>query len=140
MRSFWLGLLFRQIWAFLLVFISYNPSGLSYFHWVGNALPNITPLMIFLGLTLAVGWVLYIRFTLQSLRIWGVALLLVFFSSFVWLLLDWNLINANSSSSISYIALVVISVVLGIGMYWGHIQRRISGQLAIGSSPDEHHH
>jgi len=68
------------------------------------------------------------------------AFLLVFLASFIWLLLDWGMIDANSSSSLTYIMMIVISVILGIGIYWGHIQRKLSGQFSIGSTPDDVHH
>jgi hypothetical protein len=60
--------------ACALVFASYNPAGLSHYHWAISNLPDITPFMAFSGLVLLISWVTYIRATLRSLGIIGITL------------------------------------------------------------------
>ncbi len=125
----WDGILIRFVIALFLVFISYNPSGYSYFHWVKNTLPDYTPMMILAGVVLLILWVIFLRATLRSLGLIGLILTFAFFGALVWLLVDWKLVPVDNVEAISYIVLAVLSGVLAIGMSWSHIRRRISGQV-----------
>ncbi|MCP4409729.1 MAG: hypothetical protein GY807_18690 [Gammaproteobacteria bacterium] len=127
----WDGILIRFVTALFLVFLSYNPSGYSYFHWVRNALPDYTPLMIFAGVVLLILWVIFLRATLRSLGLIGLILTFAFFGTLVWLLVDWKLVPVDNVEAVSYIVLAVLSAVLAIGMSWSHIRRRITGQVDV---------
>lgn len=127
----WDGILIRFVTALFLVFLSYNPSGYSYFHWVRNTLPDYTPLMIFAGVVLLILWVIFLRATLRSLGLIGLTLTFAFFGTLVWLLVDWKLVPVDNVEAVSYIVLAVLSAVLAIGMSWSHIRRRITGQVDV---------
>jgi hypothetical protein len=127
----WRGFLRRFVVALLLVFASYNPSGISYFHWIPKVSSNYNVLAIFIGIVLLIGWVVYLRATFRSLGVFGLILAAAFFGSLLWLIIDWGLISGDDDIVISYILLILLSGILAVGMSWSHIRRRISGQADV---------
>ena len=92
---------------------------------------EITPLKVFAGIVLLIGWVIYIRATIRSLGIIGLILALGFFGTLLWMIVDWGLIPADSIRAITYITQVIMCGVLAVGMSWSHIRRRMSGQVDV---------
>ncbi|MGB5306805.1 MAG: DUF6524 family protein [Gammaproteobacteria bacterium] len=131
----WSGYLLRFLAASVLVFSTYNPGNYSYYHWVKhwveNKFPDIDPLLIFAGVVLLIGWTIFLRATGRSLGVFGLVLAFAFFGTFIWMLVNWNWIPADSTTAISYIVEVVISGVLATGVSWSHIRRRITGQIDV---------
>jgi hypothetical protein len=127
----WSGYLLRLLVAVVLVFATYNPEEYSYYHWVKSTLPEIDPLMIFAGVVLLIGWIIFLRATGRSLGAFGMFLALAFFGTFVWLLIDLDWIPTDSLRAKSYIVLVVLAGVLATGVSWSHIRRRITGQIDV---------
>ena len=127
----WQGILLRFLFAAILVFCTYNPDGYSYFDWALMQLPEITPLKVFAGIVLLIGWVIYIRATIRSLGIVGLVLALGFFATLLWMIVDWGLVPADSVRAITYLTEVVMSGILAVGMSWSHIRRRLSGQADV---------
>lgn len=124
------GLLVRFIVALCLVFATFNPSGYSYYHWVVNRGDTSLPLLILAGVALLIVWVIFLRATLRSLGPIGIVLAVALFGCLVWLAVDFQLLSVTSQLFV-YILLVVLAAVLGIGMSWSHIRRRLSGQADI---------
>ena len=118
--------LMRFAFALALVFLTYNPSGYS---WVGWLMAD-TPLVykVASGLVLAIGWVIYLRATWNSLGRLGTILAGAFFAVIIWLLVQWGLVSLDSGVAIQWIGLLVLSGVLAVGMSWSHVRRRMSGQ------------
>jgi len=127
----WAGIGFRFLIALVIVFASYNPSGYSFIDWVLNTDSGNIIFKLFVGVVLVIGWAIYIRATRRSLGMIGVVLAIAFFSISLWLLIDLNIIPANSVSAVSYIILFIIACLLATGMCWSHIRRRISGQIDV---------
>lgn len=128
--------LLRLAAAMLLVFATYNPTGYSWFHWISNATDRFDPLILFSGVVLLIGWVIYLRSTARSLGIVGVVLALAFVVSLIWVLVDYGLLSLNDATFFHYIVLFVISLVLATGMSWSHIRRRMTGQLDVDDVED----
>jgi hypothetical protein len=122
------GFFIRLVAALLLVFLSYNPSGISWFHWVRADLPGITPLVALSGIALLIGWTIYIRATLRSLGTLGLILAFAFFGALLWLVIDAGIVPADSVEAITWIVLVLLSLVLAVGISWSHVRRRLTGQ------------
>lgn len=119
----------RFLFALILVLCTYNPS-YSFTHWLLNAFPNnITPYIAIAGLLLTIGWVIYIRATILSLGVLGITLAAALFASFVWLFIYLGLLDLDSVSIFSWLVLVMLSILLGLGMSWSHIRRKLSGQV-----------
>lgn len=127
----WSGIGLRFLFALILVFATYNPEEYSYFHWGIQNISENSALKVFVGIVLLIGWVIYIRATLRSLGPVGLILALGFFGTLIWLLIDYNIISADSAKVITYLVLIVASAILTTGMSWTHIRRRMSGQLDV---------
>lgn len=123
--------LVRLVAAICLVFASYNPSGYSWYHWISNAADWQDPLMLFAGIVLLIGWVIYLRATARSLGIIGIILALAFVASLIWVLVDFGLLSVDNPKFFQYIVLFVLSLILATGMSWSHIRRKMTGQLDV---------
>lgn len=115
--------------AALLVFLSYNPAGLSYYHWAIIKIPSITPVMAFAGLILIIGWAVFIRATLRSLGFLGIALAIAFFATVFWMIIDWGIVAADNIQAVTYMIQTILCFIMAIGMSWSHLRRRMSGQV-----------
>ena len=123
------GFLLRFMFALLLMLLTYNPSGYSYSHWLQNSFSNFGPLLGIAGISLVIGWVIYLRATLRSLGLIGLILAALFFSAIIWLLIDWGLLGLNNVTAMSWVILILISAILAVGISWSHFRRKISGQV-----------
>lgn len=132
--------LLRLVFALVLVYASYNPSGYSFFHWAKEALLGdalaISPPFAMSAVVLAIGWTIYLRATLNALGGLGLMLALAFFSILVWWLIDIGLIGLDSISVMTYIVLFIFSAILATGMSWSHLRRRMSGQIDVDDVED----
>ena len=123
--------LIRLVAAAFLVFASYNPSGYSWFHWIKAAQDQLDPVILFCGIVLLIGWVIYLRATARSLGVLGIILVLAFVASLIWVLVDFGLLSIANPTFFQYVVLFVLSLVLATGMSWSHIRRKMSGQLDV---------
>jgi hypothetical protein len=130
----------RLIFAVLLVYLSYNPSGYSLFHWAKDVLfgdsLSITPPFAMSAIVLLIGWTIYIRATLRSLGSFGLTLALSFFAIIVWWLVDIGLLGIDNVSIMTYLVLFLLSSILATGMSWSHLRRRMSGQADVDEIDD----
>jgi hypothetical protein len=125
----WDSFIVRFIFAVVVVFATYNPEGVSYFHWVKEEFPTFTILKGFIGVVLLIGWAILIRATIGSLGAIGIILAVAFFGLLIWLIFDVFGIPTDSIRVVTYIIQVMIASVLSIGVSWSHIRRRITGQV-----------
>nr|WP_324257931.1 DUF6524 family protein [Cellvibrio fontiphilus] len=125
------GVALRFLFALLLVLLSYNPSGYSYFHWVYNSFSDITPYVVIAGIILLIGWGVYIKATLNSLGIVGVIVLSALFASLVWLFIYWGFLSVSDISAMAWVIEVLLAALLAVGMCWSHFTRRMSGQVDV---------
>jgi hypothetical protein len=129
-KSFgWDGFLLRFVFAIILVFATYNPEGVSYYHWISEALPDFTVIKAFVGVIILIGWIILIRATLGSLGFIGILLAAAFFGLAIWLIVDVLGLSTDNLRVISYIIEIMLASVLSIGVSWSHVRRRISGQV-----------
>lgn len=124
----WTGIILRFIFAMLIVFVSYNPEGYSYFHWGIKGFFPLAPLKVIAGILLVIGWVIYVRATLRSLGAVGLLLVGSLCAAILWFLIDAGWTSKDSLRFYSYAGLVIITLILTVGMCWSHIRRRLSGQ------------
>ena len=52
-------------------------------------------------------------------------------AAIVWLLIDLDVLAADSGSAIAWISLVCLAALLAIGLSWAHIWRRLTGQVEL---------
>lgn len=125
------GVFLRFLFALLLVLLSYNPSGYSFFHWVHKSLSHITPYIVIAGLILLIGWGVYVKATLNSLGILGITILAALFASLVWLFIYWGFLSVDNISAMAWVIEVLLAALLAVGMCWSHFTRRMSGQVDV---------
>lgn len=123
------GFLVRFVFAITVVFATYNPEGVSYYHWVSETLPEFSAIKAFIGVILLIGWIILIRATLGSLGFIGILLAAAFFGLAIWLIIDVLGLSTDNVHVISYITGIMLASVLSIGVSWSHVRRRISGQV-----------
>lgn len=123
--------LIRFVMALVLVFCTYNPSGWSWYHWLTQAPDKLDPLLIFAGVVLVIGWVIYLRSTLRSLGEIGTFLALAFFAALTWVMIDYGLLSLDSPTVFTWVVLTMLAAIMATGMSWSHIRRRMSGQLDV---------
>lgn len=120
--------LIRFGFALVLVMATFNPSGVSFYHWMIKSWPEFHALILFSGVVLLIGWTIYIRATVRSLNVFGLVLATAFFGSLLWILVEWQIVSMTNSSVMGYIVLFIIAAVLAVGISWSHIRRRLTGQ------------
>ena len=127
----WAGIGIRFLIALILVFATYNPSDYSFVDWALQTDSGNPAIKIFIGIVLLSGWAVYIRATRRSRGMIGIGLAIAFFSALLWVLIDFNIIPANSITAVTYIILFIIGCLLATGMCWSHIRRRMTGQMDV---------
>lgn len=121
----------RFLASLVLVFATYNPSGFSYLSWIGSHFPHIQPVQAVIGIGLLAIWIFFVHATWRSLGALGVCLGTAFFVAVVWLLSSWGWLGASSHDSLIWLALLIVSFMLTIGLCWGLIRVRVSGQAVV---------
>jgi len=125
------GLLWRLVFSLALVLLTFNPSGFSYFHWLADGFPTIPPLKAVIGILLLGGWVFFVRSTMLALGRIGLILVLALFAAIVWWMAHNRWLHLGNRATLAWVVLCILGLVLGVGMSWSHIRRRISGQAAV---------
>ena len=126
-----MGLLWRLVFAMALVLLTFNPTGHSYYHWLADGFPSVQPAEAVAGIALLIAWVFFIRSTLAAIGTLGLVLMAAFFASVVWWVVSKGWLDVGDRRAMAWVVLVAVGLVLGVGMSWSHIRRRLSGQAAV---------
>ncbi len=123
--------------SILVVLLTYNPSGYSYVDWVrGGAFENDMAMVVLAGLVLVVAYVVLARATLFSIGVAGVALVAALIAALVWVLVEYNILSLTEPGVIDWIVLIGLGFILGIGLSWAIVRRRLSGQVYVDDVQD----
>jgi hypothetical protein len=125
------GILWRVVFSLALVYLTFNPSGHSYYHWVKNSVPHIQPVVAICGILLLGAWLFFIHSTFAAMGAVGVALMMALFAAIVWWMVSNGWLALSDRSTFAWIVLTMLGLVLGIGMSWAHIRQRLSGQASV---------
>lgn len=131
-----MGILLRFVGAFMLLAATYNPTQWNYIHWVNFNWPEQMPLAIFLGLLLAVGFLIYVMSTLRSIGSLGVVLLAAILGAGLWVLTDWGILTLDNPNLNTWLGLIALSLIMGIGLSWSIIRQKLSGQATVDEVQD----
>jgi hypothetical protein len=126
-----LGFLWRLVFAIALVLLTFNPSGHSYYHWLAAGFPSVTAGEAIAGVLLLSGWIFFVRSTLSSMGVLGVGLMIALFAAIVWWMVGRGWLDVGNRAAMAWVVLLSLGVMLGVGMSWSHIRRRISGQASV---------
>ncbi|WP_281968042.1 DUF6524 family protein [Roseovarius nanhaiticus] len=123
-----MGFALRWLIAFVLLTATFNPTPWNYIQWARQSYQDQLPLVVLAGLILLVVYVVYLRATLRSIGGFGMTMVLAITAAGLWVLHDYGLLTLRDTSQLIWLALVALSLVLGIGLSWSHLRRRLSGQ------------
>ena len=126
-----MGILLRWLGAFVLLAATFNPTPWNYVKWsMANGNTQL-PLTLFLGLLLLVGYLIYVLATLRSIGGLGVILITAIFSSGLWVLYSWGWLSLQNSTLNTWLGLLALSFILGIGLSWSILRQKLSGQATV---------
>ena len=131
-----MGLLLRWVFAFLLLALTFNPTQWNYTHWGMNNWEAETPLTVLLGLLLLIGYIIYLRATIRSIGGFGMFLVLAVVAALVWVLYDWGMLALENRDLNTWLGILSLSAVLGIGLGWSIVRRMLSGQYDMDDIDD----
>ncbi len=123
-----MGFIMRWLFAFLLLAATYNPTEDNYARWVGTYGGQNLSIAVLVGLLLAVGYIIYLRATVRSIGAFGMILVLALVIAMLWVMNDFGLVSLQDPTLNTWIGLVALATVLGIGLSWSHVRRYLSGQ------------
>lgn len=126
-----MGFLLRWCGAFVLLSTTYNPSRWSFYRWAEANFYAQLPLTVLLGLLLAVAYIIYIAATLRSMGPFGMVLVGAVFGAMIWVLVDWGVLTTGNSALNTWLGILALSLVLGIGLSWSILWQRLSGQATV---------
>lgn len=121
----------RWLAAIALVFVTFNPTQWSYYHWVAENFPKIGPLETVVGLLLIAAWAFFLHSTMRSIGGLGLALGIAFCASLIWLFQSWGWLALDNTRAITWVVLLMLSLILAIGLSWSHLRRAIAGQADV---------
>ena len=123
-----MGFFWRWLFAFGLLAATYNPTEFNYARWVVEHGRANLSIAVLVGLLMTVGFIIYLRATLRSIGPLGMMLVLALVGAILWVLYDLGIVNLDNPGFNTWIGLLALSVVLGIGLSWSHVRRHLSGQ------------
>lgn len=130
------GFFARWAFAIALVMGTYNPTDYSYVSWIMADGAEFGPVIALVGVVLLIGWIIFLRATLNSLGWLGIALGTALFACLIWLLIDVGWLSLDATSALTWVALVLLSLILATGMSWSHVRRRMTGQFDVDEMDD----
>lgn len=126
-----MGIFLRWLGAFILLAATFNPTEWNYVKWsIANGDSQL-PLTLFLGLILLAGFLIYLLATLRAIGRFGMLFVAALFGSGIWVLYSWGFLSLENASLNAWLGIFALSLILGLGLSWGHLQRRISGQTVV---------
>jgi len=93
--------------------------------------PGMTAVKAFLGILLLIGWVICLRTAFVALGWLGLTLGVALLGTAVWLLVDMKIVDTATPTALTWIALAIVGIVLGIGLSWSLIRARATGQIEV---------
>ena len=120
----------RLMFAALLVFGSYNPTGICYLQWLQN--PAVHPVwkLVVSGMV-AVAYGVTVPVSLRALGFGGVALTTALAVSALWVLVEAGLIDPAAPHAQAWMLLSVAAFVLGVGLSWMIMAVALDGQTRL---------
>lgn len=126
-----MGFLVRWVFALVLVAATFNPTPYNYIGWAVRNYYGQLPLTLLLGLLLLVGWIVYLRATLRSIGAFGMGLIAAIVGALLWVLYDYGVLSLDNRNLNTWLGVLALSLVLGVGLSWSIVRRKLSGQADV---------
>jgi hypothetical protein len=130
------GFAWRVVFAVALVLLTFNPAGFSYFHWVSGDFPSNTPAQVVVGIALLVLWIFLWRSMMQAIGKLGLLLMVALTAALVWLFVSWGWLDIRNATTMTWVVLIALGLILGVGMSWAIIRRELTGQASVDEIED----
>jgi len=129
-------LIIRFLIAAVVVMGTYNPTGTSVFHWIKEQNDYANAWIILVGIV-----ALLLNFALlvaawKALGKLGTIVLIILFAAIVYLALQEGWADAGSPVTLQWLALILYTGFLGIGLAGAIIWRRATGQIVTDETND----
>ncbi len=125
----------RFLFTLGLVFVTYNPTGYSFFHWISDIGAGPASLKAVVALTLVMIYYAILRVVLAAFRrsglIMGGLAAFLFATELANIVARWRSQPSWHFYFLlgQYVALCGIAIVLSLGVSWSHLIERLTGQL-----------
>jgi len=126
-----MGFLWRWLFSLFLLAATYNPTSWNYVSWSLESGGQQLPLTVLFGVILIITYVVFLTAVIRGMGIVGVVLILALVAAGIWVLHDIGWLSLTDPGLNTWISLFALSLVLALGMYWGILWRRLSGQLEV---------
>lgn len=134
------GVLFtRWLVAAIVVFATYNPTGKSIGHWVFHHENPTNAWVVLVAIVTLLANVALLIAAWKALGKLGAIIVGVLFAAVIYLSLQEGWVSTGNTQSIEWLALILVSVFLGIGLSGAIIWRRATGQVVTDEAPDIDH-
>ena len=130
-RFDFVNFILRWIFALVLVFGTYNPTGYSFIHWIFPWDASQTPVKALAAVSLLILYVIYLRATFRSIGWFGIILAGLFLAALLWVLISQGILSLDEPTALAWVVLFALATIMAIGLSWSHIRRRLSGQLDV---------
>jgi hypothetical protein len=127
----WSGVFLRIVLAVALVMATYNPSGHSFYHWLTDPPAGVTAVKALAGVFLLIGWVVCLRTAFVALGWLGMFLGTALLATLTWVFVDMKWIDIGQSTTIAWLALLILGTVIGLGLSWSLVRARLTGQVEV---------
>lgn len=130
----WRWVLARMSVAFLLVFLTYNPTGYSYVHWLLQFDDSLLSLKISVGIFLFILLQILFNITFSVFRLSGLivgVITAVLLSHYVLIFMfSWERFESFNGFVLwlSYLLPMTVAIVIGAGTSWPQLMTLLSGQ------------
>lgn len=123
------GFIVRLLLTLLTVFGTYNPSGYSYYHWIGMEDTGHWTLKLFVGTVIVFLIYTHVLATYRSMKLIGALLVAAIYGVSVWMLWDYGLLDLDNPTTLTLTLLTGVATILGTGFSWSLVRYRLSGQV-----------
>jgi len=126
------GFLIRWVVAFVLVAATFNSTDYSLVGWLQTTgFDTDLPLKALLVIVLLIGYIIYLRATMRSLGIFGIALVVALIAVLGWVVASYAGTEWATGDILIWLGVAILSLILALGMSWSYVRRKMTGQLDV---------
>ncbi|ETW94974.1 MAG: hypothetical protein ETSY1_32590 [Candidatus Entotheonella factor] len=120
------------VYSALLVLGTYNPSGVSVWHWLSQATdwPGMWPVYVVVGLLVIGLWLFFLTSIRKSMSIAGISLIVLIVALLCYLPVHFQAMHVNQGS-LTWLGLSGLIVVIGFGGSFSRIRFYLFGQRSV---------
>lgn len=96
-----------------------------------EATSKTEPFLVLTGVTLLIGWSIFLGATFRSLEAIGIILGAALLGAILWVFISYGILSLDNPSAVGWVVLTMVAILLSIGVSWSHIKRRLTGQLDV---------